>query len=116
MAIDTAGNNAAAKEALGSLEANVRAIVRVGLEKNIMRNVDTALGVAEWHDRTARQLHQISLAYGTDAMKTAAGYAIAALEGGLLYPGQELETFLATVAEGVRQTSRELAKGTPFGA
>ncbi|MCW2973576.1 MAG: hypothetical protein JWN72_1849 [Thermoleophilia bacterium] len=114
--VETAGNNAAAKAAMGSLEANVRAIVRVGLEKNIMRDADTGEGVAAWHDRVARCLHETGLKYGTDAMKTAASYAIAALEGGLLYPGEELETFIETVAGGVRQTSRELSKGVPFGA
>jgi len=114
--VETAGNNASARAALNSLETNVRAIVRVGLEKNIMRGVETGPGVAEWHDRVARTLHATGLKYGSEAMKTAAGYAIAALEGGLLYPGEELETFIDTVAEGVRQTSRELSKGVPFGA
>ncbi len=49
-------------------------------------------------------------------MSTAAEYAATALEAGSLYPGDELEAFLRTVAAGVRTTAKELTKSNPFGS
>ncbi|MCW2961272.1 MAG: hypothetical protein JWM90_1659 [Thermoleophilia bacterium] len=101
--------------ALRVLDGHVRALVRVALVQQSLRENDVAAGVAEFHERCARLLHAVSLEHGTDAMSTASEYAVTSLEAGLLYP-DELDSFIRSVAGSVRATSRDLTKATPFGS
>lgn len=109
------GGPAAVASALRVLDRHVRTLVRHALAQHAVQG-SVADGVTELHDRLAKLLHAISLEHGTDAMSTAAEYAASALEAGSLYPGDELEAFLREVAAGVRATSKELTRSTPFGS
>lgn len=110
------GGPAAVASALRVLDRHTRTLVRHALAQNAVQGNDVAAGVTALHDRLAKLLHAISLEHGTDAMSTAAEYGAVALEAGTLYPGDELEVFLREVATGVRTTSKELTKSTPFGS
>jgi hypothetical protein len=98
------------------LDRHVRTLVGIALVQHGAQEADAAVSVGAWHDRFARLLHAVSLEFGTEAMATASEYAATALEHGLLYPSDELDAFIRTVASSVRTTSRDLLKGTPFGA
>ena len=111
-----AGGPAAIASSLRVLERHVRVLVRHAITQQAIRDADLAAGVSQLHDRLATHLHAISLEHGTDAMSTAAEYAATALEAGAIYPGDELEGFLASVAASARTTSKELTRHTPFGA
>ena len=110
------GGPAAVAGALRVLDRHTRVLVKLSIAQQTIQDVDLAHGVGDLHDRLARLLHGISLEHGTDAMSTAAEYAAAAIDAGSLYPGDELDAFLGGVALAARTTSRELMKGTPFGA
>lgn len=110
------GGPAAVASALRVLDRHVRTLVRHALAQHAVQGNNVAAGVTELHGRIAKLLHSISLEHGTDAMSTAAEYGAAALEAGTLYPGDELEAFLREVAAGVRATSKDLTKSTPFRA
>ncbi len=113
------GNAAAGSGSTGALrvlDRHVRAIVRLAIAQHAIRDADTAEGVSQLHDRVSIVLHEITLEHGTDAMATAAEYATAALDVGTLYPGDELEAFLRSVAASTRSTSKELTRHTPFGS
>ena len=99
----------------GSVDRNARVLVRLVVERQAIDDADIAAGVGALHERLSRLLHAISLEHGSDAMATAAEYAVAALEAGSLYPGDELEAFLRQVAASVRATSKGLTRTTPFG-
>lgn len=110
------GGPASVASALRVLDRHARTLVRLALVQQTVPGNDVADGVTGLHDRLSKLLHAISLEHGTDAMSTAAEYAASALEAGSLYPGDELEAFLRDVAAGVRATSKELTKSTPFGS
>jgi hypothetical protein len=110
------GGPAAIAGALRVLDRHARTIVRLAIAQHVIRDADVAGGVASMHDRVSTVLHEVSLEHGTDAMATAAEYAAAALDAGTLYPGEELEAFVRSVAAGARATSKELTRHTPFGA
>ena len=110
------GGPAAVAAALRQLDRHTRTLVKHALATQSISDTDLAAGVGAQHDHIATVLHEISLEHGTDAMSTAAEYADAALQAGSLYAGEELDTFLPSVAASVRSTSRELTKSTPFGA
>jgi hypothetical protein len=110
------GGPAAVATALRVLDRHVRVLVRHSISQHAISGGDLAAGVGVLHEQLAGHLHAISLEHGTDAMSTAAEYAAASLEAGSLYPGDELEVFLGTVARSVRATSRDLTKRTPFGS
>ena len=110
------GGPAAVAGALRVLDRHARTIVKLIVAQQALGGSDTATEVAKWHDRISRLLHSISLEHGTDAMSTAAEYAVAALESGTLYAGDELDAFLRSVAASVRTTSREITKSSPFGS
>lgn len=110
------GGPAAVASALRMMDRHTRTLVKLVLTQQAIPGNDVAQGVGELHARIATLLHGISLEHGNDAMATAAEYGAVALESGVLYAGDELESFLQDVAASVRATSRELAKGTPFGA
>lgn len=96
-----------------AIEGHVRALVRAALAQGATRGpVDAASSVARWHDGIAASLHAVAIDFGTEATSTAAEYGVAALEAGVLYPGDELEAFLREVGGAVRATTRRLATGT----
>lgn len=107
---------AAVMTAMRVLDRHARTLVRHALAQQAVPGTNVADGVVALHDRIAKLLHAISLEHGTDAMSTAAEYGASALEAGSLYPGDELEAFLRDVAAGVRATSKELTRSTPFGS
>lgn len=110
------GGPAAASSSLRMLDRHVRTLVRHSIAQQAIRDSDVATGVGVLHGRLAACLHRISLEHGTDAMSTAAEYAAVALESGSLYPGEELDAFLAQVARSVRATAKDLTRPTQFGA
>lgn len=123
---NTAGSDGAAGQGLANgtgtvtgplrlLDRHARTIVKHAIAQYGIRGNDLAAGVAEHHDQISRVLHEIQLEHGSDAMNAACEYAAAALEAGSLYPGEELDTFLRSIAASVRATSRDLTKSTPFG-
>jgi len=95
-------------------DRHVRAIVRSAIAQQAMHGSNVATGVAAWHERVARLLHQIALEHGSEAMSAAAEYAVAAMEAQLLYAGEELDEFLKDVAAAVRATSRDISRHAPF--
>ena len=97
------------------LDRHARTIVKHAIAQHAIRGGDLSSGVAEHHDQICHVLHAIQLEHGSDAMNTAGEYAAAALESGSLYPGEELDTFLRTIAASARSTARDLTKSTPFG-
>jgi hypothetical protein len=97
------------------IDRHARTIVKHAIAQHGIRGSDFAAGVAEHHGHLSRVLHEIQLEHGSDAMNTAGEYAAAALESGSLYPGEELDSFLRSVAASVRATSKDLTKNTPFG-
>lgn len=109
------GGPAAIAVALRALDRHARTIVKLAIAQQGIDG-DLAVGVAERHDQVAHVLHELSLEHGTDAMVAAAEYAETALEAGSLYPGDELDEFLRSVAAAARATSRDLTKSTPFGS
>jgi hypothetical protein len=115
-AVGAMGGPAAVSAALGVLDHHARVLVRHAIAHQAIGGGDLVDGVGELHAHVAGLLHAISLEHGSDAMATAADYAAAALHAGSLYPGAELDAFLARVAASVRTTSKELTRATPFGA
>lgn len=114
---ESADGPAAVATALRVLDGHVRTIVRLAIAQHaIHEEGGAANGVGALHERIARLLHELSLEHGTDAMSTAAEYAASALEAGILYLGEELETFLRDVTASVRATSKDLTRSTPFGS
>jgi len=105
----------AGSDALRTLERCTREIVVTSIAQGSLRGNDPAVSVSEWHDRTARMLHDVSMDHGTEAMATTTAYAVAVLNGGMLYPGDELEEFLRHVGAAVRATFRDVAKAHPAG-
>jgi hypothetical protein len=116
------GATGSSDQAIGTLtgplrliDRHARTIVKHAIAQHGIRGSDLAAGVAEHHDQICHVLHEIQLEHGSDAMNTAGEYAAAALESGSIYPGEELDSFLRTIATAARTTARDLTKSTPFG-
>lgn len=96
---------------------HTREVVRAAVTQQGTDLGDVPADVLELHDRTFRLLHHLSLECGLDAVAVGAEYAVAALgSGALSVRGGELDDFLVRVVPGIRETSRDLARGTPFGS
>jgi hypothetical protein len=54
------------------------------------------------------ELHRIAMDEGVETMATAAIFAEAAIEAGIVYPGEETIRFLADVARHVQDAGREI--------
>lgn len=109
VAISSMSGPAAIAATFANLERHVRIIVGIAIEKQAIHG-DVAAGIGDMHDRVAHLFDEVTRDYGTDTMVAAAEYAAAALEAGLIYPGDEVEHFVRAVARSVRATTRALAK------
>lgn len=104
-----------AETAIASVDRHARVLVQLVVARHAIDDGDIAAGVGALHARLSRLLYSISLEHGSDAMATAAQYAVSALDAGSLYPGSELESFIGQVAASVRMTAKDLTRSTPFG-